>query len=71
MPTEDEVYLVQVTNESGEHRLWAAAMPGTLAVLAVLEAAPQEWRVSYVTRASQAETKALALTPGTVKEIAG
>ena len=59
-----EVHFIRVTTDDREHKFWAAAMPGEEAVQAVLDAIPEGWTVSLLTRATPDEIEALAIKPG-------
>jgi hypothetical protein len=64
------VFLLRVTTDDLDHKLWAAAMPGgEEAVQAVLDTVPEGWAVSLLARAKPDEIDALALKPGEVKKL--
>ena len=70
MAPAEEIYLVRVTTDNREHRLWAASiMAGEEAVRAVLDAVPEGWAVSLLARANPDEVGALALKLGEVREL--
>ena len=64
-----EVFLIRVTTDTGEHQVWAAAMPSEQGLQTVLDAIPEGWTVSLLMRATADEIAALALKPGEVREL--
>ena len=62
-------FFLRVTTDDGEHKLWAAAMPGEEAVQAVLDAIPEGWTVFLLAQAKPGQIDALALKPGEVREL--
>ena len=67
-PTND-VFLLRVRTDDGEHQLQVAAMSGEEAVQAVLDAVPEGWTVSLLAGAKSDEIEALALKPGEVRAL--
>ena len=69
MTLADEAFLIRVTTDEREHKLWVVAMPGEEAIQAVLAAVPEGWAVCLLMRALPKEIEALALKPGEVREL--